>query len=124
MKALKPDLRARFVLEKDGTPSKITDANGLKHYRIELFVKDVDSGVDTVTYDLDPTYLDSKREVPGNIPGFSERITSYGDYRVTATAMGHAGAGWSVKKLSEALRAEHATPDGAIAEALRDIEKH
>lgn len=122
MNPSRPKLKAKFVTKSDGSLDTI-ERKGLRHYRIELSLDDVDpTSTRLVTYDLDPSYLDPKREVAPGTPAFAQQITSYGDYPVTATVLGHGGQSWTVRKLSEALEETYGSgQSAAIADALKDI---
>src|SRR5690348_4470080 len=70
----KPEILARFELEDDGKPSYVK-GDSLKHYAIELFLKDIPEDVSSVTYKLDPTYHEPVRKVPSAVPEFAESLT-------------------------------------------------
>jgi hypothetical protein len=125
MPPTRPKLKAKFVTGPDGCPEAI-ERNGLKHYRIELSLDGVDSeSTRLVTYDLDPSYVDPKREVTSSTPAFAQRITSYGDYPITATVLGRGGQNWTVQNLSDALEETYG-PDrpAVIVAALKDIKEN
>jgi hypothetical protein len=118
----KPNIRAEFVMDQDHL--SFIKRGDLKHYKIVLSVKDPPPDVQAITFDLHPTYYDPKREV-GPESGFKEQITSYGDYNITATALGAGGQAWAVKSLADALRESYeGQSNPEILKAIEDIASH
>jgi len=75
-----PTLKAAFVLDAQGKPGGRTAGN----YKIKLSIDGCPSDAYAVTYRLDPTYYDPVREALNQADRFSEEITSYGNYVITA----------------------------------------
>ena len=124
MTADKLKVNARFKLDTDGKPTFET-AGGKRHYHIELFTEPDATPVKAVTYVLDPSYYDWKREVEDASDNFREDITSYGDYNITVQARGPAGIIVAKSPLSELLKKSHSTAENPyIAQALKDIDEN
>jgi hypothetical protein len=121
----KPEILAKFELEDDGKPSFVA-GDLLKHYSIQVFLKDAPSDISSVTYKLDPTYHQPIRKVPNVVPAFEESLTSYGDYEVQAALDARHGATMLKTSLSEALEKYYKDHEFApeIAKAIEDIRRH
>jgi hypothetical protein len=118
---LHPVIKATFELDEDGRPRLIQDGD-LKHYKIRLSVDNAPDDAYAVTYVLHETYYDPVRESRDNKAGFTEVLTSYGDFTVQAKIRTRQGVTTVATPLSSALTAGHeARVTPAIAEALRDI---
>lgn len=115
-------ITAHFVLDKSGRPQFI-EKNGRKHYWIDLaFDPGGDKEVRAVTFLLDPdTYSDPVRLVESH-QGFTERITSYGDFPVIAQYESddfHTVTGTLGKLLRSGHPEANTSPD--IARAISEI---
>jgi hypothetical protein len=118
-------IAARFVLDQSGRPEFI-EKNGRKHYWIDLsFDPAGDKEIRGVTFTLDPNkYSDPVRLVEPH-QGFTERITSRGDFPVIAQYESddfHTVSG----TLGQLLRRGHpeATRNPDIDSAISDIINH
>lgn len=124
MKDIKVRVDASFKLDEKGQP-KYEVAGGKRHYHIELHTIPEGVPLKSVTYVLDPSYYDWKREVDDPAEAFREEITSYGDYNVTVQA--HAPSGMVVQKeaLSKLLERHYSSGSGNefIMEALQTLKK-
>lgn len=134
MKDAKPEIGARFVLGPGGKP-EFTESEGLRHYVIELYFRGAEPRTESITYKLDASYYDPVREVFRSRRGadFAERITSYGDYEISASPSGVSESRSSARVtetrslLSKALERsvqEQAGATPALQEALEYIRKH
>lgn len=124
MREPKLRLEARFQLDTSGRP-RYEKEDDKRHYYIDLHAFVDEPAVHSVTYALDPTYYDSRREVDDRSNNFHEEITSYGDYKLTVYA--HAPSGTLVEKelLSKLLATSHMPPENEdVAKALEDIRKN
>jgi hypothetical protein len=130
----RPEIIAKFVLDEHGVPQYTAGKSGstLKHYLIKLSTEGVPDDAGAVTYELDPTYYDSLREVTRASVGdsFQEEITSYGDYPIHLSISGSSSSNTfrplTRTKLSDALRRGHASDlaqSGPIKTALGDIQR-
>lgn len=117
-----PEIIAHFLLDPEGKPRAI-DRNGLKHYFIQLNIAHAPTDAYAVTYKLHESYYDPERESrePG---GFSEEITSYGDYQVNAEVRTKKRVATASNDLLRALQRGHTEPSAEIMDALRDIAAH
>jgi hypothetical protein len=80
---IKPTLKARFLLDRNGNP-RFEDDGEHKHYEIELYIDDAPDDTFAVTYILDESYYDPVVESKKKDASFGEEITSYGDYVIFA----------------------------------------
>jgi hypothetical protein len=116
-----PVIKATFELDEQGQPAFVRQAD-LKHYMIRLHVENVPDDTYAVTYLLDETYHNPVRESRDGTAGFSENLTSYGDYTVQAKIRFREGTLTVAAPLSAALeagQAQQASP--AIVSALEEI---
>jgi hypothetical protein len=120
-----PKLLAEFQLDEN-KPIAIHIA-GQTHFRIRLFLKDVPSGVNSVTYQLHHSYPNAIREVPVGVPNFSELISSYGDYNITVILRDTSSSTLSLisTPLSSALEENYKdTPSAEIRAAIEKIKQN
>jgi hypothetical protein len=116
-----PVIKATFQLDEKGQPVFVRQAD-LKHYRIRLHVENVPDDTYAVTYLLDESYHNPVREARDGEGGFSEDLTSYGDYTVQAKIRSREGILTVAAPLSAALEAGQAmdaSPE--IVSALQEI---
>src|SRR5688572_29534234 len=100
----RPELRAALALE-NGMPAFVEEG-GVRHYKIDLSVKDEEGEVETALLKLDESYWDRTRELQrvGESLG-SERITSFGDFDIDAVLVTRRGEQIRVReRLSDLLR--------------------
>jgi hypothetical protein len=121
----KGKISAHFVLGDSGKP-EFVEKQGRKHYRIDLsFDPAGEKGVQAVTFHLDAnSYSDPVRVVQPQ-QGFTERITSYGDFPVIAEYEAddfHTLTGTLGKLLRKGHPEASDNPD--IAKAISDIVNH
>lgn len=130
---MKPTITARFVRDADGKPQCVVDASGMRHFNIELGIGGAPENATRVIYRLDDSYFDPIREtrseaLTGSAAGtrFAERITSYGDFELTARVETSTGPvvlrEWLSKALAQGETESIAQPD--TTEALKLIEGH
>lgn len=119
---MEPKLIAEFALDKNGR-LKTYPGKKYKHFWIKLSVKDAPPDTYSVTYLLHESYKDRVREIPVDVPGFEEEISSYGDYTITVTANGKNPQAFA-SKLSEALKRKYEGGESnEIREAITQIER-
>lgn len=116
---------ARFVLDGN-QPRHTADDDGLKHYWIDLcFEPKPGARVESVIFVLDEdTYEDPIRLADART-GFRARISSYGDFAVTAKIETDSEFRSRSDILSDLLRRGHqsdAVPSPAVTSAIKDIE--
>lgn len=130
---MKPTLTARFVRDADGKPQCVVDATGMRHFSIELGIAGAPDDATRVIYRLHDSYFDPIREARsdparggGEGARFAERITSFGDYELTARVETPAGPvvlrEWLSTALEQGEAGSIAQPDTAMA--LKLIEDH
>lgn len=118
-----PDLLACF--KERGNQISLHRRSGRNDFDIVLFVSGAPKDTVSVIYNLHESYYDPIREATQIKKEFSEEITSYGDYIVTAKILSMSGLKILKKKLSKALRdfyGPDARPD--IRSAIQEIEQH
>jgi hypothetical protein len=116
-----PVIKATFELDEKGLPAFI-ERGDRKHYRIRLHVENVPDDTYAVTYKLHETYYDPVRESRDRAAGFTEDLTSYGDFTVQAKIRSKEGVATVATPLSAALEAGHgAQLPPEIESALRVI---
>ncbi len=116
-----PVIKAVFELDEKGQPLFVKGADH-KHYRIRLHVENVPEDTYAVTYLLDESYYNPVREARDRAAGFTEELTSYGDYDLQAKIRSREGTAAVTTKLSAALEAGHADEvSPQIESALKDI---
>ena len=121
MMGASPQIKATFLLGPDGRPEQIEQGD-LKHFKIKLQVDGAPEDTYAVTYLLDSSYHTPVREALNRTNGFSEELTSYGDYNVEAKIRTRDGVYAVSSPLSAALEAGHAaalTPP--ITAALNEL---
>jgi pYEATS domain-containing protein involved in immunity len=117
-------VRAEMVLDEKNEPVQIK-GDSLNHYRIRLFLDTPNPDVESVTYNLDPTYYDPVRESTDRDSQFGVEITTYGDYPVTVDAQVRGEIVREVVPLAKLLKQAYedsTTPE--ISSALSYIAKH
>ncbi len=116
----KPELIAHFELDAEGKPQAI-ERDGMKHYQIVLKMAGAPADAYAVNYKLHETYYDPERE-SRDPDGFTERITSYGDYPVQVQLRTRKNVATLAVPLSRALQRGHqGESSAAIMEAIADI---
>jgi hypothetical protein len=114
-------IKAELVLDPEGKPKGRTSGN----YSIRLHVEGTPADAYKVTYQLHPSYYDPVREVRDLESGFSEELTSYGDYVIQARVRTKDCTLATTRRLSDALREAHvASTDADVKKALLDIEQN
>jgi hypothetical protein len=127
---MKPTITARFVRDAHGQPQCVIDATGMRHFSIELGIAGAPDHATRVIYRLHDSYFDPIREArPEATAGstrFAERITSYGDFELSARIETPAGPVFLRESLSKALQKGEASSiaQDVTAEALKLIEEH
>ncbi|MBZ5614667.1 MAG: hypothetical protein LAO23_11710 [Acidobacteriia bacterium] len=119
-----PVIKAVFELDEKGQPAFV-EGTDHRHYRIRLHVENVPEDTYAVTYLLHETYYNPVRESRDRTVGFTEDLTSYGDYTVQAKIRSREGIIAVATQLSAALAAGHAgyvSPE--IESALKEIRAH
>jgi hypothetical protein len=122
-------LRAAFQLDGDGNPrfvpgGALESGEPLKHWEIEISVEGAPRDAYAVTYELDPTYYEARREVPREEENFKLHTTSYGDFGVRARVRSKGFTDLATRDLVDALRETHGNdPSPAIQAALAAIAK-
>jgi hypothetical protein len=101
-----PVIKAKFELDEEGHP-RFVSRGDVKHFRINLHVENVPDDTYAVTYLLDDTYYDPARESRDQSGGFSEVVTSFGDFTVQAKVRSRGGVTTVATPLSAALEAGH-----------------
>ncbi len=115
---------ATFILDDSEKPVAHFDGQ-LHHYEIKVYVQDAPKDTIGVSYQLDSTYYDSLRDVLDPRDGFSETLTSYGDYPILATLKTRPLPIRVMSALSDALERNYkGTGNPAIQAALNDIRLH
>ena len=103
MSEQQPTIQAQFVLDGQGKPTEA--APGV--YGIRLSIKGAPADAYAVTYHLHPTYYDPVREGNDRETNFSEEITSYGNFDVTAKVRTKSGPSLLRRSLHDALCESH-----------------
>jgi hypothetical protein len=117
MSEQRPAIQAHFVLDKD-KPSE--EAPG--HYAIRLSIKGAPADTYAVTYGLHSSYYDPIREAINPAADFSEKITSYGNFEVTAKLRTKSGPSRLRRSLYDALQESHGEDKNEdVQRALRSI---
>jgi transcription initiation factor IIF auxiliary subunit len=118
-------VRANLVLDASGNPVAHRSGEDVDHYEIELSIEDPPDDTYAVTYKLHNSYYDPVREVRKRAGGFSELITSYGEYTVKATVRTKSGNEAVQVSLHAALaRAHGKNPPASIRRAIESIRDH
>jgi hypothetical protein len=118
---IKPTLKARFLLDRNGNPKFEHDGDH-KHYEIELYVDDAPEDTFAVTYILDESYYDPVVESKKKNASFGEEITSYGDYVIVAKVRARTRTYVIQRSLAKALAEEYdSPPKQSFRVALEDI---
>lgn len=119
----RPALKATFVTNEKGEPEFI-ESNGVKHYKIKLALDEVPEDAYAVTYELDDSYYDPIRENHDPSSGFTEELTSYGDYNVNVKVRSRMGTRMMRSSLAEALEFGYRDqPSAAVRSAIEVIRK-
>jgi hypothetical protein len=117
-------VRAEMILDEKNEPVRIK-GDSLDHYKVRLFLDTQNPEVESVTYNLDPTYYDPVRESRDPDSQFSIELTTYGDYPVTVDAQVGNEIVREVKPLAELLEQTHQeTASPEIESALKYIAAH
>lgn len=120
----KPVILAHFALDGSGRP-RSTQANDRRHYSITLRVDGTPSDTYAVTYQLHDSYYNPSRESRLRTNGFSEEITSYGNYTVQAKVRSATHVSTTASSLYHALQRGHGpSPSQSVAEAMEYIRRH
>lgn len=122
----KPQILARFKMDDDGKPRFIQDA-GKRHYRLVFEIEDAPPDVYAATFELDPTYYDSRRIVRPDKDGkLRLETTSYGDYPLRVTLRTKKGETQVIETVTNALEAARSSmsENSAIDDAISDLAEH
>jgi hypothetical protein len=111
-----PSIQAHFVLDDQGKPTELAPG----HYGIRLSIKGAPADAYAVTYHLHPTYYDPVRESNDAANSFSQEITSYGNFDVTAKIRTKSGPSLLRRSLYDALCESH-DRDSKVQQALQGI---
>jgi hypothetical protein len=117
----KPTITARFSLDSDGRP-EVLESGGLKHYHITLGIDGAPDDTYAVTYQLHETYYNPSRESRRRSEGFTQDITSFGNFTIQARIRTSTHVETVAADLYQALRRSHndaSRPE--VAEALENI---
>src|SRR5687767_11702153 len=122
MSSISPKFKitAFFLLDELGRPLIfIEQADDHRHYWIKLSVKDIPEDTYSVTYHLDPTYVESSFEVTNKSDNFAVNITSYGDYEITAKLRTKSYVYETRRGLYDALKESHVNSENSdVTKAL------
>lgn len=116
-----PKIKAEFLLDMDGKPKGRSSGN----YVIRVSIAGAPEHAHRVTYKLDDTYYDPVREVRDRESGFSEELTSYGDYEIKATVRMKDHSILTSRRLAEALKEQYAdTSEHSILDAIKALSEN
>ena len=114
-------IKAELVLDADGKP--VGRSSG--HYRIRIHVEGAPEDAYKATYQLHSTYYDPVREARDRESGFSEELTSYGDFVLQARVRTRSRSLGTARALADALDESHgASSDADVRKALSDIRRN
>ncbi len=115
--ANEPVLRAEFELDALGRPL-MAQSGQHDHYKIRLLVDGAPIDTHAVTYELDRSYYDPIREARDRSGGFTQEVTSYGDYVVKANVRAKSGSTTLAVPLSKALEYSYVA-NGGLTDPVR-----
>jgi hypothetical protein len=118
MSEAKSNLKASFVLDSNGKPIGRSTGN----YEIKVSVDNAPEDAYATTYRLHDSYYDPIREAYSKEDGFTQDITSYGDYIITARIRTKSSPIEIKESLYNALLKTHGNDtDPVILKALDEI---
>ena len=80
-----PQVRVKLLKRKGKVPFRKFHKNGAEHFNIRLYVEGGLSNLESVTYELHPTFRNPVRTVPSTTQGFSLDIWTWGEFDVAVT---------------------------------------
>jgi hypothetical protein len=117
------EIKAEFVLDENDKPQYFNSGNK-RHYKIRLMIANAPPEAIGVTYKLHETYFDPMREAYDDAQNFTEEITSYGDYNVTATIRTKLPEDINTSLYNALKRTYGDSPAPEIQRALQDIKSN
>lgn len=118
-----PEINVQFLTDEQGNPKSI-ESNGLKHFKIEVSLKNVPDDVYAANYQLDPSYINPFREEMNKEEEFKFGTTTFGDYSISASLLGRTHNYLTSGIISKALIKQYSGDENPqIKAAIQEISK-